>query len=294
MFRLSFRSVLAGTAVRSPALNAFNTCRAVSTLASKTHIPAIRASAAPASVTVSSVTKASASLIASIGASAEYKVNCGDVKTGYIVEIDGKLYQVMGLQISQAAMRKSSMSLDIKDLKTGSKSPFRCKPSDKIERTSPPSVRSAAVRVARFAPVLVLYRVYVYVWLCAGVELERKTYTYLYRTGDILYLMDPNTFEQIEVDASILTDAREAAYLQENRPISVEYHGDKILRIIMPTHAIVQVKLADLSGGSGLKVAELMNGRLVRVSQATQCGDWIKLQISDESFVDRVPPPTDA
>ncbi len=63
------------------------------------------------------------------------KVNCGDLRVGHLIELDGHLYVVMSANVSKAAMRKSSLQLELKDVKTGSKVPHRCKHSDKVERT---------------------------------------------------------------------------------------------------------------------------------------------------------------
>jgi hypothetical protein len=75
----------------------------------------------------------------------------------------------------------------------------------------------------------------------AGVDLERKPFTFLYRQGNILYLMVPDTFEQLEVDAKLMSDPKEMAYIKENDTVWVEMNGDKMLRVMLPASAIAQV-----------------------------------------------------
>ncbi len=124
--------------------------------------------------------------------------------------------------------------------------------------------------------------------------MERKPFVYLYRAGSIIHLMVPDTFEQIEIDASIIEDA-EFAYIKENQTIAAEFHGERMTRLVIPPYATVQVKRTDstLMKGENMKMAELTNGRSIKVAQSTQTGDWVRVQVADEKFMERVPPPTD-
>ena len=101
---------------------------------------------------------------------------------------------------TRAAARERAMLRQIEgtDYTSGKKVELRFKPDERVE-----GGKRAVEHSAEISSVTVA-------------NIERVAYQFLYRQGDILHLMDQTTFEQIEMDASVLGDR--AAFLQGAHP----------------------------------------------------------------------------
>ena len=124
---------------------------------------------------------------------------------------------------------------------------------------------------------------------------KSQIYNLLYKEGDLLNLMHTTTYEQIEVNSSILEGYPETLpFLQdglENVEI-VAFEGDPIICRI-PKHVAVGVKYTDeqtkgaTSDRGAFKVAELENGLTIQIPPFVQTGEGIVVDTTTREYVSR-------
>jgi elongation factor P len=121
-------------------------------------------------------------------------------------------------------------------------------------------------------------------------ELRRRTLTYLYRDGDALVLMDPESFEQTQAPASLLGPL--SVFLKENAAVPVEFFDERPVRIVLPDFADLKVvsTAAPIKGGEQgtWKPATLENGLEVQVPLFIAPGDTIRLEIATRRYAERL------
>jgi len=64
------------------------------------------------------------------------------------------------------------------------------------------------------------------------VFVEEKSFTYLYQEGDTVMLMEPETFEQIEVSKDLFGKA--AAYLKDEMKVNLQYFDGRPMSATVP------------------------------------------------------------
>ena len=60
-------------------------------------------------------------------------------------------------------------------------------------------------------------------------EVNNKTVQYLYRDDETFYFMDPESFEQFELNADIVDAA--AGYLKEGNELSLQFFDGKVINV---------------------------------------------------------------
>jgi elongation factor P len=127
------------------------------------------------------------------------RVPPSQVRSGQVLERDGRLLEVMKAEYTQGQGRASGyVQLEARDLRTGAKHVERLRPSEAVER----------------------------------VQLERDDYTFLYAEGKHVVLMHPVSFEQLELPAALLGDA--GVFLCEGVPVTVALHAGEVLTATLP------------------------------------------------------------
>jgi elongation factor P len=119
---------------------------------------------------------------------------------------------------------------------------------------------------------------------------DNKDYTYSYTDGDNLVLMDPETFEQTMVPATLLGDA--AAFLQDNMTVEIDLVEGEPVGIHLPATVILEVVEADpvvkgQTATSSYKPAKLSNGVKTAVPPFIETGERIVVKTEDASYVER-------
>ncbi|KAG5188783.1 elongation factor P, partial [Tribonema minus] len=114
---------------------------------------------------------------------------------------------------------------------------------------------------------------------------------FLYRDGGLLALMNPQTFEQIEVPVDMLS-ADHQRLLQEGMPVAVEKYQGRPLFARIPKDVTVQVTdtkthVKGVSVNAGFKPATVTGGAMVKVPPYIAAGDNIVINTTDMSFVRR-------
>lgn len=123
------------------------------------------------------------------------------------------------------------------------------------------------------------------------VRVVKQSYQYLYNTGDIYYMMDKQTFEQVELSASMVSDIK--GYLKENQDVEILTEDGKPLVVELPTTVDLVVQQTDpgLKGDTaqgGSKPATMETGLVVQVPLFIEEGDVLRVDTRTGKYVTRV------
>jgi elongation factor P len=114
---------------------------------------------------------------------------------------------------------------------------------------------------------------------------------YLYNDGDLYYLMDEETFEQMPITSEQLGDS--VNYLKEGMTLQVASYKEKLVDVELPLN--VELTVVETSPGfkgdtvtAGTKPATMDTGIIVQVPMFINEGDTIKVDTRDGSYIERV------
>lgn len=121
--------------------------------------------------------------------------------------------------------------------------------------------------------------------------LDKKPCEYLYKesNGDFVF-MDSETYEQLHVSGDLIGD--KMAYVRENTPCVVTFHGSNALGIELPAAVVLEVIEAEpaVRGNTATNVkkeAIVETGLKVRVPIFISKGERIRIRTDDGEFLGR-------
>ncbi|MEJ0032265.1 MAG: elongation factor P [Bacteroidota bacterium] len=123
-------------------------------------------------------------------------------------------------------------------------------------------------------------------------KIETKDYQYLYADGDSLVIMDPDSFDQIYIDKTLLGDS--VNYIKEGVTLMVAFEdGSSPITAEAPQHVVLNITYTEpgVAGDTAtrtLKAATVETGAEVRVPLFINTGDNIKIKTSTGEYVERV------
>jgi elongation factor P len=188
--------------------------------------------------------------------SAVVKVIASSVRKGNVLDVDGKLCIVMKAENIHPGKGTPVTHLDMRRISDGVKITERYRTTDQVERA----------------------------------YLEEKTYNYLYEDDIGFVVMEPETYDQINLPKEIIGE--QSVYLQENMPISVSLHEGVPVAAEIPARVILEVVEADpvvkgQTASSSYKPALLSNGQRVMVPPHITAGTRVVVMTADGSYVER-------
>jgi elongation factor P len=123
------------------------------------------------------------------------------------------------------------------------------------------------------------------------VRVERRKYQYLYRSDNMYYMMDMDTYEQIPLSEDLLSES--VPYLKENTEVQVLMDGDRPLAVELPT--FVELSVVETEPGlrgdtaqGGSKPARLETDVTVNVPLFIEIGDILKVDTRTGKYIERV------
>ncbi len=183
-------------------------------------------------------------------------IDSGELKKGFTIELDDKLYQVMSYQHVKIGRGSAMVKLKMRDIRGG----------HTIERTFQASEKFKRAR------------------------LDSRIMQYLYNDGDSYYFMDEKTFEQMPISSEQLGDALD--YLKENLSVEVTSYKGKLIGVEMPI--TVELEVAETGPGfkgdtatGGNKPAKLETGITIQVPLFINNGDIIKVDTRNGQYLER-------
>ena len=182
-------------------------------------------------------------------------ISGSELRKGVIIELEGKLYQV--IDYHHVKMKRTALAkVKLRDIEAG----------HTIEQSFQSDAKFTRVR------------------------LEFRGMQYLYNDGDLYYIMDEETFEQIPINADQLGDA--VGYLKEGMSLQVSSYNGKVVSVDLPI--TVDLEVIDTSPGfkgdtvtAGNKPAKMETGITIQVPLFINTGDTIKVDTRDGSYVER-------
>lgn len=179
-----------------------------------------------------------------------------DLKKGTVCQIDGKPYRVV--EYGQKVMGRggSIVNVKLKNLLDGSLIPKTFKGQDKIEPA----------------------------------EVNNKSVQYLYRDGETFHFMDPESFEQFELNSDVVDSAR--SYLKEGDMLNLQLFGDRVINVELPKNLFLEVTYAEDvvkgdTSGAVQKDATLETGLVIRVPAFIKTGDVVSVDTETGAYRER-------
>ena len=123
------------------------------------------------------------------------------------------------------------------------------------------------------------------------IRVEKNNFTYLYRDGNALIFMDPNTYDQIPVDSEIIGEG--INFMKENQDIQLAFVENVVIAGELPSHVHLRVIQTDpgLKGDTAtnvLKPAVVETGASVSVPLFINEGDLIRVDTRNGAYIERV------
>ena len=183
-------------------------------------------------------------------------VVAGDFKNGITFEMDGNVMQVIEFQHVKPGKGAAFVRTKVKNVITGSVVERTFSPTDKFENAI----------------------------------VERRDMQYLYNDGDLYYFMDMDSYEQIPIGQSILTDSFK--FVKENDTCKVVSYKGNVFAVEPPT--FVELEVTDTDPGfagntatNTLKPATVETGAEVKVPLFIEKGEVIKIDTRTGEYLSR-------
>ena len=121
-------------------------------------------------------------------------------------------------------------------------------------------------------------------------RLEERAYQYLYSEGDLLALMQTETFEQISLPAELVGES--LPFLAEGMEVTVESHEGRAIAASLPEQAVVVVAetepvIKGQTATGSYKPATLENGVRTMVPPHVDVGQRVVVRTADGEYVER-------
>ena len=172
-----------------------------------------------------------------------------DLKKGVVCQIDSQPYRVIDYNQKVMGRGGSIVNVKLKNLITGAVIRKTFKGQDKIEPA----------------------------------EVTSKTVQYLYNDGSAFFFMDPNSFEQFELSADLVDEAKN--FMKEGDELALQFFDGKVITVEMPKNVYLEVTYTEAvvkgdTTSSVLKDATLETDAVVKVPAFIKVGDIISVDTS--------------
>lgn len=183
-------------------------------------------------------------------------IDTGELRKGATMEFDGRLVKVIEFAHNKQGRGSAQVRLTLRDLRTG-------------------SITQHSVQAGSRWP---------------SVRLERKHVQYLYPDGDMYHFMDLDSFDQIALNESTVSEV--IKFIKENDSVDLLTYEDEPIDLELPTSVNLKVTETDpgLKGDTasgGTKPATLETGLVVSVPLFINVGDVLKIDTRTSAYIER-------
>ncbi len=179
-----------------------------------------------------------------------------DLKKNTLITLDGQPYKVM--EYSQKVMGRggSIVNVKVKNLITGALLPKTFKGQEKIE----------------------------------SAEVNSKNVQYLYTDSDKFFFMDPESFEQFELSADMVGDAKD--FMKEGSTVDIQFYNGLPINLVLPKNVWLEISYTETAvkgdtSSSIVKDATLETGAIVKVPAFIKTGDTISIDTETYAYRER-------
>ena len=183
--------------------------------------------------------------------------NSGDINVGSIIRFNGELCQLVEYQHRTPGNLRAFYQAKMRNLRTGKQSEYRFRAGENVD-------------VAR---------------------VEFKSLQYIFKDGEHLVCMDPESFEQVHLPEAMF--GATVGFLKEGMEVKVAFDGDQPILVEAPTFIELEVTYCEpgLRGDTAnnvTKPATVETGGEVNVPIFVNQGDRIRIDTRTMSYVERV------
>ena len=183
-------------------------------------------------------------------------ISAGDFRNGVTFEMDGTVVQVVEFQHVKPGKGAAFVRTKIKNVITGGVLEKTFNPNDKYPTAF----------------------------------IDRRDMQYLYNDGDLYYFMDEETYEQLPINKSILSD--NFKFVKENTVVKVLSYKGNVFGVEPPFFVELEITKTDpgFKGNTAtntLKEATLETGAEIRVPLFLSEGDRIRIDTRTGEYLER-------
>ena len=185
------------------------------------------------------------------------KINATEIRVGMIIEHKDDLWEVLKTNHVKPGKGGAFAQVEMKSLNKSTKLNERFRSSETIEKAS----------------------------------LDELKYNFLYKDENDFYFMNPETFDQINLNKSIVGE--KGKLLSENLEVSINFHNEKPLNINLPNQIVCKIDTTDaaIKGqtvSSSYKPATLENGLNIQVPPFIESGDAVIIDTRTMEYIKKV------
>ena len=185
------------------------------------------------------------------------KINATEIRVGMILDYKEDLWEVLKTNHVKPGKGGAFAQVEMKSLIKNTKLNERFRSSETVEKAS----------------------------------LDEIKFNYLYSDENCYYFMNPETFDQIDINKKIAGE--KGKLLSENLEVTINFHNDKPLNIKLPNQINCKIKSTDaaIKGqtvSSSYKPATLYNGLQIQVPPFIENDDTIIIDTRTIAYVKKV------
>lgn len=182
-------------------------------------------------------------------------ISVTDLRAGTTFEEDGNLFVVISYEHIKMGRGSANIKVKVKNLKNGS------------------TVEKSYINGAKVQ----------------NVQVMKKELQYLYKDDQFAYFMNPQTFEQVQVELIKIPDHQ---YLKEGESFIVSFLGDDALTVALPPKMVFNVveTAPGIKGNSATNVfkdAVLENGITTKVPLFINVGESIRVDTRTGAYSEK-------
>ena len=185
------------------------------------------------------------------------KINATEIRVGMILEYKNDLWEVLKTSHVKPGKGGAFAQVEMKSLSKNTKLNERFRSSETIEKAL----------------------------------LEETKFTFLYKDENDFYFMNPETFEQININKNIIGE--KSKMLSENLEVIINFHNESAISLTLPNQVQCKIEMTDaaLKGqtvSSSYKPAKLDNGLNIQVPPFIENDDLIIIDTRTLEYVKKV------
>ena len=185
------------------------------------------------------------------------KINATEIRVGMILDYKQDLWEVLKTNHVKPGKGGAFAQVEMKSLNKNTKLNERFRSSETVEKAS----------------------------------LDEIKFNYLYSDETSYHFMNPETFDQINIDKNIIGE--KGKLLSENLEVLINFHNEKALNIKLPNQINCRIETTDaaIKGqtvSSSYKPATLYNGLQIQVPPFIESDDTIIIDTRTLEYVKKI------
>lgn len=184
------------------------------------------------------------------------KVIASQIRKGNVIEQNGQLYVVLSAENFHPGKGTPVTQVDMRRISDGNKVSERWRTTEQVERAF----------------------------------VEEKAYDFLYNDSEGYHFMEPETFEQVTVEESVIGDGK--LFLTDGLRVFLSIHNGVAISIELPQKVTVEVAETEpvvkgQTASSSYKPAIADNGARIMVPPHISAGTRVVINTADLTYVER-------